>query len=267
MTVDLEELRAERNRIMDRARRKRLQLAALRGEPTSMVPAAPIRTKLNDLNHLGWSYEAIAAWYGQGAPAALSLIARGTSRTAHRKFEGLAALPITLAVNPRVRDESWVPALGARRRVQGLLAAGWRYEDLTPLAGRSLHVFAGNNCPTRMRAIDWRIIDALYRQMETAPGDSFRTKSRALAAGYAPPWAWNNIDNPREAPTLGASRVSHDDVDPVVVDRVLAGEWRLPATRAERVEVIRRAIDMGRSQSWVEKNTGWNVARLLREAS
>lgn len=263
----LREMRTQRNREMDRLRRKRLQLAALQGKPTSSVPAAPIRARLNELHRLGWSFEAIASWYGTGTPAGISLIARGTSRTSHRKFEGLARLPVTLTVHPRVEDLSWVPALGASRRVRALLASGWRYEDIEPMAGRSLHVFAGNNAPTKMRAVDWRIIAAVYEQMSAAPGGSFRTKSRALAAGYAPPWSWNNIDNPREVPSLGASSVSPADVDPVVVERILAGEWRLPATRAERLEVIRRAVAAGRSQNWVERQTNWNVNRILKEAS
>lgn len=55
--------------------------------------------------------------------------------------------------------------------------------------------------------------------------------------------------------------------DMVVVEHILAGEWRMKAGPAERREVIRQWIADGGTQNELERLTGWNVSRLLRSAA
>jgi hypothetical protein len=79
-----------------------------------------------------------------------------------------------------------------------------------------------------------------------------RARTEAEARGWAAPLAWNNIDTD-ERPH--GDRTSKHDVDPVVVERVLAGE-RLRMTAAERTEVVRRARQLGWSFLQIEARTG-----------
>lgn len=250
-------MRAARNRTMERARKKRLALAQLNGIPTSMVPAAPIRARLHALTDLGWSLDAIAAMHGAGTSAALRLIANGNSRQANRKFEGVAHLPITLAVPDSVPDNSWVPALGATRRIQALLRLGWRHEDIEAFADRSVHVFAGAAAPHRTRAIDWRIIDATYEALSATLGGSIKTATRAERLGYFSSMAWSDIDDPHERPSRAADGKRHrDEVDHVRIDRRLAGDATIRLTRDEIREAVRRLHAWGLSAAQIAERAG-----------
>lgn len=257
-------MRHERNKRLDRERRRRTTLAQLNGQPTSMIPAPPIRNQLRRLAALGWSYEALAAWYGTGTGAALNLIATGHTSKSERKFEGITHLPYTVAVPDHIGDNLWVPTLGARRRIRGLLRLGWKHDDLEEYVGRSTHAFASGTY-LRTRAIDWRIVAATYEQLSAATGQSTKTASRAEAMGYAPPFAWNDIDNPNEQPHEPVVTETIE-VDPVVVERLLAGD-RVPSTVAEKDEAMRRWRAFGKSEASLCNLHGWKQSRYGRNAA
>lgn len=257
MTPD--DMRRARNRKMDKLRKRRLILAQLNGVPTSLVDAAPIRARINALADLGYSMESIAAAYGTGSAAGLLLIARGTHQRAERKFEALAAMPITYRVHPNIGDDQWVPTGGARRRLQSLMRLGWRHDDVRALVGRSTHVLVGNSAPQKIKAIDWRLIDAAWRQLSATPGPSNKSRTRAEHMGYPAPLAWENIDNPRERPH---GTVSGDGIDDVVVTRLLAGA-RVDSTRAEKFEAMRKWLANGGSQRELCRMHGWGENRYV----
>lgn len=263
--TDLDELRARRRREQDRLGRRRRQLAHLNGQSTSLIPAQPIRTNLNKLHALGWSFEAIAAMHGAGTAAGLNLIASGTSYRCERKFEALANLPISLHVPSTVGDSMWVPTLGATRRVRALLALGWRHDDITEHIGRSSHSIAGGTY-LRTTAIDWRIIDATYERLSTGRGASNRTAARANASGYAPPFGWRDIDDPDEKPT-GVRADTDTYVDPVVVRRILEGDYRLICTPAEKAAVAAAWDESGQSLNELERHTHWRISRYYKKGT
>ncbi len=90
------------------------------------------------------------------------------------------------------------------------------------------------------------------RRLESRGTTPRAQRNKARAAGWLPPLAWLDIDNPAETPDLSAI---DDEVDEVVVDRLLGGDWSLRATRAERWEVIER---WSGSDNELERRTGWN---------
>lgn len=261
--MNLEEMRADRNRRLARLRRRRNRLAQLRGEQTTLVDAAPIRAHLNRLLALGYSHEAIAATYGTGTGAGLRLIAAGRHRNAERKFAGVTDLPYTLTVAATVDDSSWVPTLGAQRRLRSLMRLGWRHEDVAELVGRSTHVLVGNSAPHKIRAIDWRLIDEAWRQLCAVPGPSNKCRTRAQRLGYAPPLAWDDIDDPNETPK-GLNMDTKSEYDAVIVERILSGR-PMPATTAERHEVVRQWVAQGRPLNELDRLTGWQSRRYLGE--
>lgn len=54
------------------------------------------------------------------------------------------------------------------------------------------------------------------------------------------------------------------DVDEVVVERILNGDWRLFANPSERTEVCRRWVEAGRAMNELRRLTGWKTERYYK---
>jgi hypothetical protein len=101
-----------------------------------------------------------------------------------------------------------VPSLITARKLRALAAIGWPSYVLAERMGVSRQLL------TRLRLVDRRCksvftstaekIDALYLELHMIPGPSPTMRRRAAANGWAPPLAWNDIDDPDETPQLGA---------------------------------------------------------------
>lgn len=150
-----------------------------------------------------------------------------------------------------------VPKVGAVRRLQALMRIGWSRRELARRAGYKGDAFAlilnSSRRPITV-ATHQRIAD-LFERLAMHPGPSQRTVEHAERMGWPPPLAWNDPDDPDERPDLTAT----DDLpDPVVVERILSGDWRLSATPAERAEVVARWTG---SLNELGRLTGWRVDR------
>jgi hypothetical protein len=169
-----------------------------------------------------------------------------------------------------------VPAYRIQRRVEALQALGWPLRKIAAEAGVT------HNHMTDLRKFAWRstfeAIDGAYRRLsmtfppETTAGEKsgvVRTRNHARRNGYAPPLAWDDIDDPDETPAEAYSprgrAVKPRPVDDVVVDRILSGRV-VPSTNAERREVVRRWMADGRSYRALEALTGWRVERYFEAA-
>jgi hypothetical protein len=168
-----------------------------------------------------------------------------------------------------------VPIIGARRRVEALQALGWALEDLSRHMGMSrawLHVTINANKSGLIYRRNHDRIAALYDELSmTLPPESrciVRQRNAARRKGLYPPLAWDDgsIDDPAARPRRGSSRPARkSDVDPVVVDRLIAGE-HVKATQAERNEAMRRWLAMGRSEKSLCEMHGWKDGRYGRAA-
>lgn len=162
------------------------------------------------------------------------------------------------------RGPMTIPAIGTQRRIQALQAIGWRITDIADALG--LATTRGVCAPLwqlmkrdHVRRSTAERIANLYDRWCMTPGPAAnRNRAMAVRRGWAPPLAWNDIDDPDELPRgLRATRPRKTDVDPVAVERSLAG--RLAAselTHAERLEVVGRARRMGWSFLQIEARTG-----------
>jgi len=219
---------------------------------------------------------------------------RGPKATVRRSSRDriLAAAATTAPATP----------IGIQRRLQALSVAGWSMMVVSKMSGvgrDSLHDLRG--CATRQfvrahvsRAIV-EVYDRLEMQVPPRNRSSSETRNHALSQGWAPALAWDDIDDPTEHPTevlldqpltqwVSRQNSSTTVVDTVKIDRILGGEWKLPANPVERVTVIRQwqaklaaAVAAGTrsgarthsdkdgSLNQLEKLTGWNVRRDLRE--
>lgn len=175
-------------------------------------------------------------------------------------------------------------ATGVARRLQALAALGWTSKDLGPLLGvsdaRVQHLTNMKYPKAHPDTID--AVRALYDRLSmTVPVDRKTTgrggaavhdrqRRAAAAKGYLPPLAWDDesIDDPHALPHRPRAQDNHhhrDSVDPIVVERILAGD-RMPwATPAEKAEVVRRWTAGGRSLNDLERLTGWKPSRYYKE--
>jgi hypothetical protein len=230
------------------------------GIPTSLVDAAPARTRLQHLLDIGWNLTAIEPVTGL-TDHGMRLILNGTHSTTERRSRaGIMRMPVTLAVPDAVADDSFVPADGATRRVRALLAIGWTRDDIARRLARTNPAHLARGSYPAIKAYRWREVADVYEALSMRRGPSHITANRCVKLGYLPPLSWDDIDDPAENPTGG--RYATTDVDLVVVRRILGGDWSHPANRAERFEVLARWTD---SDNELERRTGWNVARMRRD--
>lgn len=102
-----------------------------------------------------------------------------------------------------------VPALGAQRRIRALQRLGWSAKAIAERVDRTESWVGAILRNERITPATHRIIDRLFRDLQfTLPNPTGRhekaavTKARRYAerAGWAPPLAWDNIDDPNETP-------------------------------------------------------------------
>ena len=126
------------------------------------------------------------------------------ARRKHDRVQQRVADAILGATVPPARMSA--RALGARRRVEALHAAGWPFAWIAAEAGVTdryvMRIAAG--AAETMRTPEFERIASAYERLAfTAPRDCRQTRdarTRAAARGFAPPAAWDNIDDPREQP-------------------------------------------------------------------
>lgn len=158
-----------------------------------------------------------------------------------------------------------VPAIGTQRRIQALMVLGWTSRDIAERCGWATPQ-AVTELLTARRFIQRStaaLVAAAYDELSMRPGPSAQNRVRCRRKGWAPPLAWDNIDDPDEVPNFGGRDT---DVDPVVVERLLSGR-RIPSTQAEKVEAMRRWLAQGRSEKSLCDAHGWKYGRYVtREA-
>lgn len=128
-----------------------------------------------------------------------------------------------------------VPAIGTQRRLRALFALGWTSRDLAPLLGvgdARVGYLASDRQSTVLPDTAARVAAVYERLSMTIPTDpprlsprhcGVRARQRRLAVrrGWAPPLAWDNIDDPAERPS----------------------DWRY--TPASRSEALTELVDRG----------------------
>lgn len=100
------------------------------------------------------------------------------------------------------------PALGTQRRIQALAALGWRMADIANAAGYTRGHEAVTRLlrvPTVQRKTADRIATA-YDQLSGKPGPSNVVRTNAQKRGWAPPLAWDDIDNDPAPKGMAARR-------------------------------------------------------------
>lgn len=108
-----------------------------------------------------------------------------------------------LAVRPGQFDDlSERPAIGASRRTRALYAIGHGRDSISATCGLSVCTI-GQIANSRYTLIDGRVDAAVrlaYRLLADSQGPSLKARRRAESQGWAPPGAWDDIDDPAAMP-------------------------------------------------------------------
>ncbi|CCH80391.1 putative PCQ3_96 [Nostocoides japonicum T1-X7] len=231
------------------------------------VPADPTRARLRDLVDARVPLRAMARAAGLSDTAVGQLVGGHHDLVQRQTAERVARLTLADVFEQASGN---VPSIGATRRVQALMAIGWRKADLDAAGVPSAQLVtrAGRDWIT---VAGWRQTRDVYDRLSMMPGPSQACRDRAHAKGYAPPLAWDEdaIDDFRAVPDLGpASRV---DVDHVAVDRAVATgragmacDTSLRLTQEERVEAVRVLATRGSSDGEIGNAVGVSGRTVLR---
>ncbi|WP_235738969.1 hypothetical protein [Nocardioides alcanivorans] len=221
---------------------------------TTTVDAAAARAHIAALRAQGASVATIARAAGVGDSTVAKITGSKERITRDTERRILAA---------RITESDRIATHRQARRLQALAAIGWTFNALGDRVGidpGNLARMARGKAKYANRK-NFDLVCAVYEVLHMTPGPSDEARKRAEAKGWMPPLAWEDIDDLDEDPTATPWFAGYD---PVAVERVLAGDWRLKVTREDRVEVLRRWKAAGVSLSEVERRTGWNVWRLQR---
>lgn len=194
---------------------------------------------------------------------------------AEARYERARQLDI---LNGRPRS---IGATGTQRRLQALAALGhtWgRIGEALGMTASGAHHLATKN-KAYVRATTAAKVHALFDAWSmTLPPETTTTerKNASYARGVArkrswnPPLAWEgvDVDDPAATPDLGDTAedddTPEDDVDPVVIERILAGDPTpaRTATPTERHLVVTAWVERtGRPINDLARLTGWQPNR------
>ena len=222
--------------------------------------AGPVHDHLVALRAAGIGVERIAELTGMSVSNIRTLAGsdRGHSPAAQRIRPSTAARILSVSI----ADEHHAPhgrvdATGTRRRLQALAAIGWSPELLADELARHPSSLRRSMTNPSVTARTARDITALYeRLLNTSPlrgtnsqcAAADTSRARAVARGWLPPMAWDDIDTD-DPPCPAAAQPLVDDVDEIAVERAVAGDGIRYAdlTTAEQAEAIHRLTERGRS--------------------
>lgn len=243
-----------------RARRRRNYKLRKQGRgPT--IATGKVVTHLRRLMAAGWTQTEISKASG------VSQVTLSEARRGHAKRMTAAHAVAILSLDPddAPRGHS-SQSIGAIRRIQALARLGYTVREVCRAAGlheRYMAELIDKNRTTCSTTAALAIED-VYRRLHMTPPPMTphrkRTKTIAISRGWLPPLAYDDIDDPNG----GLGTATTNAADPIVVARIMSGEWRMKANPAERIEVITRWIELGYSQNEIGRRTGWNVDRDLK---
>ena len=210
-----------------------------------LIDPAPVRTHIEGLLARGMSKRSIATAAGVSPTTVVRLVDGHYGLVQRRVARKILTVrgPETVLDRTDPSAETFVPALGARRRIRALLAMGWTHEAMLVHSGVRTAVTL-NQVGQWITGAKHRRVDAMYEALAMTPGPSEVTRARASRLGYAPPLAWDNIDDPAEQPATGTLERGIDMAEVEWLQR----QGHTLDQAAERLGVTRSAIEKARSR-------------------
>jgi hypothetical protein len=159
------------------------------------VDATEARDHLATLRDLGWTWSQVGIASGLSVSVPFYVYTGRYGRLLHRTNAALLAVPLVPTESGRGSD-----CTGSRRRVQALQWMGWTLSEIGRRIGTTGQTLQSQLRTSRMSYRRAAQIAAVYDELWDKPGPSRITATKARRWGYAPPSAWDDIDNPLERP-------------------------------------------------------------------
>lgn len=229
---------------------------------SAYVDAEPVRAHLSALNAAGLGGRRVEELSGVRRNTVRYLLSgrpeRGTgpsSKVLRSTAERILSIPVPASAHLAAAPGRPVPAVGSRRRLQALVAAGWPLYVLAERAGlgRSTATSIANPASRAARdsclASAARSIAALFDELSMQPGPSPYARARGRREGWALPLEWDEdeIDNPDATPT-----VDH---------------WTPASATAERREQVIELTRRKLTTAQIAERLGVNERTVLRDRS
>lgn len=110
---------------------------------------------------------------------------------------------LSIPVPERVIAGGTIPAIGTIRRLQALAAMGWPFTMIGPMLGHHERYPSQLMRRTVVLSSTAAKVDEVYRELAMKPGPSDWVRTVARGKGWQTAFAWDDIDNPGEAPDVG----------------------------------------------------------------
>lgn len=140
-------------------------------------------------------------------------------------------------------------ALGTQRRIRALMAIGWRQQDIAAAGGWTDKTEVRDILKReRVHILTARRVERVYSALSMKRGPSSSSREYAVRKGWAPPLAWDNIDDSNQFPIglLNGREVKPKMADPLIVAAVIDGARRPEGISiADRRQVIRELMAAG----------------------
>jgi hypothetical protein len=164
-------------------------------------------------------------------------------------------------------EDLYVPSLGARRRVQALVAIGYTYQAIGNASGVRMNTVCqiATGRSSQIRPDTATKIVAAFEALSRIPGGHRDSVKRARKLGWAPPGMWRDIDDPGEEMDCAEDP---DLVDEVLVERVVKG-WADAGelNDAEKHEAARQLLAKGWTHNRVAVRLNWNIKTARKVAA
>lgn len=250
----------------------RYKLAKLsRNGKFDRVPSERGMAALQKMMNAGMAASAIADATGIGENTISNWLAKLRAGHTFR----LGAKPCALLVAARIPENGMVGTTGPRRMLQALARMGWSCDELTrrirangnEIGTNTLHAIRVGKTD-RVRAWVANAITSLYQDLEMTPGGSKQTVSLAIANRWPGPLAWDEdtIGNPDTEPQgVPTSSWQPGVIDESRIERRINGDRTVRLHKGETVEVVRRMLAAGHSQTAIQRLTGVKAERYMPE--
>lgn len=142
-----------------------------------------------------------------------------------------------------------MPALGAARRIQALIAVGYQVQQLAEHVGADqsrIREVLNGRVDTVTVQFD-RKIAAAYDRLCMTVGTCERARRRAQLAGWPPPLAWDDIDDPSAVPCAAPDPSESPLIDEVALRRIARGDRTVLLHGAEKPIAARELAAQGLS--------------------
>jgi hypothetical protein len=191
------------------AKNRRRQIAYGRWQPTEQLDPTPVREHIANLRTFGMSVQTIAHLAGEKRGALSQIVYPNHSDylkwITPERANRLLAVRFDLDAIPSGRN---VDAAGTRRRIEALMRMGWSQGHIARALGVSRQRVSKYRQGAHVESDTARAVRDLFRQWWDKPGPEVRAVNKAIREGFAPPLAWDDIDDPSATPDIGTQTLT-----------------------------------------------------------